>query len=232
MLIFIVLGLLFGVITYFCAGNIIISCFVMIFAILYFLIFTKRRYKKFRIKIERYHSCYRFINSFLISLSIKNACDAAFEGIYENMDQSFKDECEGLENVTGLEKLTYLQKYYRFHIYDLFLNIIALFQEHGGNILQMSSLIIEQSRSLEDYINKTVSLGKRKVIEFSVLWLFAIIILVALRFVLGQFYNSIISQIAFQVAIGSIFVFITISIDILISRICKLDIRGWNNEEF
>ena len=84
----------------------------------------------------------------------------------------------------------------------------------------------------EDYINKTISLGKRKIIEFSVLWLFAIIILVALRFVLGQFYNSIISQLAFQIAIGSIFVFITISIDILMSRICKLDVRGWNNEEF
>lgn len=231
MIVFIILSLLFGFLTYFSTNSVVVSCIVLGFSLLYLLIFTRSRLKKYKVKTKRYHDCYKFINSFLVSLSIRNTCEAALEVTSENMDEEFKQEAEGLENVTGLEKLTYFTKYFRFHIYELFLNIVGLYEEQGGSILQMSSLIIEQSRSIEDHINKANNLGKRKLIEFSVLWIFSLVILVALRFVLGQFYESIISQLIFQISIGAVFIFIVISLDILIKKITKLEIRGWTNEE-
>lgn len=231
-ILFIFISILFGFLTFFSTNSVIVALCVLGFSLLYLFVISFRRIDKYQIKTKRYHSCYKFINSFLISLSIRNTVNASLEKVSENMDEEFKNECDGLENVTGLDILIYLKKYYRFHIYDLFINVISLFEEQGGNILQMSSLIIEQSRNIEDYINKVNSIGKRKVLEFSVLWVFAIVILIALRFVLGQFYQSIVSQTLFQIAIGIIFVFIVISIDVLISRITALDIRGWSHEEF
>lgn len=230
-IIFLILPVIFTFLTYFSTSNIIISLIVGVVSGFYLLIITRKRIDRFIRKTKRYHSCYKFINSFLISLSIRNTVGAALTNVSENMDEDYKNELDGLEDVTGLETLTYLKKYYSFHIYDLFVNVVSLYEEQGGNVLNMSSLIIEQSRGIEDYINRLVNISKKKVIEFSVLWIFAIVILVALRFVLGQFYVSIISQLIFQIAIAIIFIFITISIDILVKRITKLEIRGYSNEE-
>ena len=230
-IIFLILPVIFTFLTYFSTSNIIISLIVGVVSGFYLLIITRKRIDRFIRKTKRYHRCYKFINSFLISLSIRNTVGAALTNVGENMNEDYKNELDGLEDVTGLEILTYLKKYYSFHIYNLFVNVVSLYEEQGGNVLNMSSLIIEQSRGIEDYINRLVNISKKKVIEFSVLWIFAIVILVALRFVLGQFYVSIISQLIFQIAIAIIFIFVTISIDILVKRITKLEIRGYSNEE-
>ena len=63
---------------------------------------------------------------------------------------------------------------FTFDIYKLFLNIIALYEEQGGNILQMAALLTEKSRYQEQYLNNTVGVAKRKIIEFSTLWLFSL----------------------------------------------------------
>ena len=182
-------------------------------------------------KSQRFHECYTFINNFIISLSIKNTVEGSFTSTLESMNPHFKKEVEGLEHLSGLEKLTYLSKYFTFDIYKLFLNIVSLYEEQGGNILSMSSLLTEQSRYQEQYLNKNSVLAKRKIIEFSTLWLFSISILIVLKFVLGQFYNTIFSQLIFQVLIGLMFVIVVISIHIFISRLTKVEIRGWNNHE-
>lgn len=228
---FIGLSILFSFIIYFTTSSWIVALMVFIFSVIFLLIFTLPICKRFSLTSKRFHQCYNFINNFIVSLSVKNTIEGSINTTIETMNESFKKDMEGLEHLSGVDKLTYISKYFPFDIYKLFLNIISLYEEQGGNILQMSSLLTEKSRYQEQYLNKTVSIAKRKIIEFSTLWLFSLAIIVVLRFVLGQFYTSIFSQLLFQILVGLLFVFVVISIHILVMRITKVEIKGWSNYE-
>lgn len=229
--VFIILPIIFAFITYFSTSSWIVAITIFLFTITFFFLGSFPICKRFSKKTKRFHQCFTFINNFIISLSVKNTIEGSITATIEAMDKSFQEETIGLEHLTGLDKLSYLSKYFSFDVYSLFLNIISLYEEQGGNILTMSSLLTEQSRYQEQYLNKSIVIGKRKIIEFSTLWLFSIAIIVVLKFVLGQFYETIFSQFIFQILIGLMFVLITISIHILIIRITKIEIRGWSNND-
>ena len=225
---FIGLSFLFSFITYITTSSWITALLVFIFSVIFLNLVTLPICKKFSKTSKRFHECYNFINNFIISLSIKNTIEGSFNLTIDSMNPSFKEDIEGLEHLTGLDKLTYINKYFTFDIYKLFLNIIALYEEQGGNILQMASLLTEKSRYQEQYLNNTVGVAKRKIIEFSTLWLFSLAILIVLKFVLGQFYNQIFTQFIFQILIGLLFMFIVVSIHLLVVRITKIEIKGWS----
>ena len=91
------------------------------------------------------------------------------------------------------EKLTYLHKYFAFDLYRIFLDIVTLWSEQGGDILTMSQHLINQVRLKSNLIH-CQNVQRSKTIEFTVLWTIALSIMASLRFALSQFYAQIKKQ--------------------------------------
>ena len=102
-----------------------------------------------------------------------------------------------------------------------------LWQEQGGDILKMTNFLTNQFREIEEYILSCKQLGEKKIIEFSILWLFSLSILVVIRFSLSEFYYSIIRNNVYIFGVLVIFVFALISIQILVSKVCAIELKGW-----
>ncbi len=228
--IYIGVALLFGGVGYLCSNSFIVLGVVTLVTLLYFFLFFHKRMVNYFDRTKRFSSCYQFINNFIVSLSVKLSVSGALETVVNSMDQGFLEEYAGIQHLNDDEKLQYLKKYYHFHIYELFLNVVTLFQERGGNVLDMSAYLLEESRNQEEYTIQTKSMAKKKIVEFISLWFFALLILVMIRFALSDFFSIIASQLMYQMMVIVIFLFIIFSIEMLSRKAFSIEIRGWENE--
>ena len=227
----ILVSLAFAGLIYIASEN-IFSCLILFLITMVFFVFIVRRLiDKYQEKTRRYHQCYHFINSYLISLSIKGSMTAAMESAYNTADESTKEIIDSIKELDEDEKLSYLIKYFRFDLYRLFLDTISLWNEQGGDILSMSQYLMNQVRLKEEYILACQSAHRSKVLEFSVLWGISLAILGALRFALSQFYSYIAHTLFYQIAVPTVFLFVLISIFIMVKRITNITLEGWKDEE-
>lgn len=207
------------------AGIFVVYCFAVFSLLLPSL-------KSFSKVTARYHECYHFVNNFIIALSIKKSIGAALENTIYSTDKSFQEMTSKLENMDDNQKLRYLQgSYFPFHTYQLFIHIIELYQEEGGDILQMSKYLISDARNTEEYINQVTSIATRKYIEITVLWLISLAILVILRFSLQEFYNIIKNQLFFQISLGGIALFVLLTYVVLFKRGSSIKLKGYDKNE-
>ena len=197
----------------------------------FFILIVRRKMDKTRIKIHRYHQCFQFINNFVVSLNIKGSMSAAIESGYEIADESTKEIIDSIKEMTEEEKITYLQKYFKFDIYRLFVDTVMLWNEQGGNILGMSRYLIEQARLKEQYLLNCQVIHKNKTIEFVVLWSISLAILSVLRFALSTFFSYVVNTIIYQVAIVIVMLFVLLSIYVLVIRVANLNLEGWKDGE-
>ena len=217
--------------TFLARENLIITVSLFLLTNLFFIVLVKRQIDKAHLKIHRYHQCFQFINSFIISLNIKGALSAAMESGYDTSDETTKEILDSIKEMNEEEKITYLSKYFKFDIYHLFVDTILLWNEEGGDILKMSRYLIDQARLKEEYLLRCESMHKTKTIEFVILWSIALSILAVLRFALSQFFSYILHTVIYQTAIVIIMLFALFSVYLLVMRVTNLELEGWKDEE-
>ena len=225
-ILFIIISLIAFGVTYLSLDNIFYSLGIMAAYLLVGIFVFAPLISKYRIKVQKFHECYHFINNFIIALSIKKTISGSLETTVNSMPNEFIDLYEGLENMTDRDKISYLATYFPFHIYRLFTQIVDLFEEEGGDILKMSKYLLSELRNNEEYINKADSLSSHKYVEIGILWGFCLVIVVILRFVLKDFYLSIKNQILFIASICGVMLFVLFSIYLLLLRGTNLKIKG------
>ncbi len=230
-LIFLIASLAFGSICYISTSNLYISLGVFLISFFYLSIFAMKLIKKGQEKVRRFNECYQFINTFIISLSVKSSINGSFETTSATLGDDFKDYINDIDELSIDEKMDYLRRYFPFHVYSIFLNIINIWLEEGGDIISMSTHLIEEVRSEEEYVITSTSLAKKKVMEISFLWGICLAILLFLRFALNQFYSYINKLVFFPISICALFAFILFSYHLLILKINHLDLKGWSNHE-
>ena len=211
--------------------NIFLTISIFLISNAFFVFVVNRKMKKNQLKIHRYHQCFHFINSFIISLNVKGSMSAAIQSGYETTDDDTKALIDSIKELNEEEKIMYLSKYFKFDLYRLFVDTINLWNKEGGDILKMSQYLINQVRLKEQYLITCETIHRQKTIEFVVLWTIALAILAALRFALSQFFDRIRQTIFYQVAVGVIILFVLASVYILVLRVNKLDLEGWKDEE-
>ena len=229
-LIYILLPAIFAFIAYLSSSNIIVTGIVFVISTLYFFLIFMREFNNYQIQSKRFKTCYQFINTFIISLSIKLTIPAALESTISSMDDNFKEELKGIQHLPYKDRLAYLKKALPFHIFELFLNVIDLYEERGGNILDMSTYLLEELRNQNEYFIKCESMAIRKMVEFAILWFLSLAILILLRFALSEFFGKVSQQLIYQGSIVAIFVLVLASIEILARKAFRLDLKGWNNK--
>lgn len=227
----IIVSFVFAGVTFIASQNIFSSLIILAVYTAFFVLIARRQINKNEQKIHRYHQCFQFINSYLISLNVKGSLNAAMESSYETADEGTKEIIDSIKELSEQEKLSYLTKYFKFDLYHLFVDTVSLWSEQGGDILKMSHHLVDQVRLKEEYLLTCESLNKSKTVEFVVLWAIALVILAALRFALSQFFDRISKTIVYQVSVVVVILFALFSIYILILRITNVNLEGWKDEE-
>ncbi len=217
--------------SYIASDNIFIALVILAIYGLYFFIFFNRFYVKYENNTSRYHECFHFINDYTIALSNYESLLGAFEAIQDNFSLSLKKEIEGVENVDILEKIKYLQSYFPFHMYYLFTQIIEIYDRQGGNILDMTTYLTKQSRSLEEHIDAAKKYRNTKILELSLLWGACILILIFIRFGLAQFFETLKGEPIFIICIVIFYLFLLMFIHIALNILFKIDIRRFAKYE-
>lgn len=227
----IVISVILGVASFVASNNYFVGIGILVISILYFIFLAKPMMRKYETKINRFNECYTFINNYIVSLSIKASNTSAFETATQGMGEDFFKNIENIETFSHQDKLDHLHKYFRFHIFSLFIDLVNIYENEGGDILEMSHYLLEESRQVEEYISTSKLIAKKKIVEFAILWLLTIAIMVFLRFALAQFFGTIAKQIFYPIGIAFISLFCLFSIHFAISKMCQLNIRGWNDSE-
>ena len=231
LLIGIFLSIILGLSSFVASNNFIVGIVILLLCILYFLFFANKMFKKYQTKIKRFHQCYHFINSFITSLSVNASLTSAYDSAVQNISLESFNEIENIDSLKDIDKLEHLGKYFRFNVYSLFLDLIHIYEEQGGDILKMSHYLLNELRLVEEYLSESEIITKKKLIEFIILWILTIGIMVFLRFVLSYFFDMITKHIFYPIGIGVICLFCLLSIHLAITRITKIEIKGWNDDE-
>ena len=226
-----VVSFVFAGVNFIASQNIITTLFIFLSSFSFFVLVVRRQVTKNQLKIHRYHQCYQFINSFIISLNIKGSMNAAIESSYETSSESTKEVLDSIKDMNEEEKIAYLCKYFKFDLYRLFVDTVNLWNEEGGDILEMSQYLVNQARLKEQYLLTCETIHRQKTIEFTVLWSISLAILAILRFALSQFFFSISRTIFYQASVLVIILFALFSIFVLLKRVSKFDLEGWKDEE-
>ena len=227
----IVISLALAGLIFITSENIFSAIAVLLLTFCFFVFIVRRQMDKYHEKTRRYHQCYQFINTYLVSLSIKGSMSAARESSYNTADAATKEIIDSIKEFDENEKLSYLCKYFKFDLYRLFLDTVSLWNEQGGDILSMSQHLINQVRLKEEYILFCESVNRSRLFEFIVLWSITLLILVSLRFALSQFFKKICTLPLYQIAVVCLFVFLLVSIYIMVNRITDITLEGYSDEE-
>lgn len=229
--IFVFISLAVGIVAYIALENIFIPIAVFALYLLSMFFVVIPRLNKYNLVKTRYHECYHFINNFIISLSIKKSISGALETTVGSMNSEFVDMFNGVEARTENDKLEYLSSYFEFYDYSLFLQIIFIWQEEGGDIITMSKYLISNIRHNEEYLTKTETISKRKYVEIGILWTISLSIIVVLRFALNDFYTKVKGQVLYIAAITIILAFALFTIIMLVQKGTSLKLKGTANHE-
>lgn len=224
-------ALVFAGLLFIATENFLNSLILFLVTIGFLFFVTRRQVDKYQEKTRRYHQCFQFINTYLVSLSIKGSLSYARESSYNIMDKSTKEVMDSIKDLDEQEQLSYLCKYFKFDLYHLFIDTVSLWNEQGGDILNMSQYLVNKVRLKEEYLLACQATHRSRLVEFVILWSITLLILVGLRFALSQFYAKVVKTTFYQIAILSIFLFIIVSIYIMVSRISNVTLEGWKDDE-
>ena len=227
----IIVSMVFAGVTFIATQNIFSTIGIFFIFMAFFVLIARRLINNSQQKVRRYHECYQFINSFIISLNVKGSLSSAMQSAYDTSDSGTKEIIDSINELSEEEKLSYLIKYFKFDLYRLFVDTVSLWNEQGGDIIKMSHHLIEQVRLKEEYLLTCQSINKSKSVEFVILWAISLMILAALRFSLSQFFVRVSQTIFYQVAVVVTMLFALVSIYILFKRVTNLNLEGWKDDE-
>lgn len=199
------------VISYISTSSMIISGIVFISFILFGFLILMPALKRFLEANKKRHLCYQFVNSFIISMSVCHSFDRAYELSKDQFNEELSlidEEFKG----NSKDKVFYLKNYFELDIYEMFLSILTLYLDQGGDILKISSELLAELTRIEDSAIIANGDSKRSLFEFFMLWGMSLIILAFLRFALRNFFTPESSPITFKLCVAMFFLLLLLSI--------------------
>ena len=225
-LIGLIVSIALSLICFISTQNLITTAGIGGLSLIYFSIYANKVLTSKNNEIIKFQFCYQFINNFLIALSIKGHISGALASALESQNDETIDMLNSIESKDPMEKIKYLKEYFNFDIYSLFLDLINLYNEEGGEILQMSQYLLNKIHEDEEYLINAERLNQKALIEFSMLWIFTLLILIVLKFALNDFFAYVVKNNFYQIAIFLVLFYALISVHIAIRKTAKTNIKG------
>lgn len=210
---------------YLTSNNIFVAIGIMAAYILYYFLLARKRVIKYEDEVSRAHGCFHFINGFMVTLSIKESLDEAFQSGTRNPSKPLTELIEQMKEMNAMEKIKYLHKYFHFSIYHMFLNVVDIYQEQGGNIFKIGDSLYQESLRIQESVDESISTSKKKLIEFTILWSLALVVLLFMRLALRDFYAKMLKSIIFMILLVVFYLLILVSLHFFITKYSTLPIK-------
>ena len=205
------LSLLLGGLAYLASDNYFIAGGVFLAVLLESHLFLLPMVKRFRERERKRHECYQFVHTFLVTLSVSSSLDRAYESCKENFSLPLKHIDEGLGNMGVKEKTEYLHSYFSMPIYGVFLSLLSLFQDRGGDVLKISGPLLEELTRIEDTGVLSLKDCRKNLVQFLSMWLMSLAIMSFVRFGLSSFFGTLSTSITYLICISAYFLFLLVS---------------------
>ena len=229
-LIFIFLGVLLGILCYISTKNLIFSIVILVVFVVDYFIFMRKKFIHYFGLIERVHTSYHFINSFIISLSVKDSFEEAYQSGIRINNARLNAETKELNEMVALDRVRYLYGYFNLSIYKVFLNVLDLYQDQGGNILNMADNLLRECTRTEKTLSDTLSIGYKHLTEFVILWLMSFAILLFMRFSIAEFYMMMLKSPFVAPMIFMFFIICIVSINLFVNSFTNLTVKEGSKE--
>ena len=217
--------LVIAAVAYITSLDIYIPIFVL-FSYTFYYFFLGRKYliKKERMT-KRIHACYHFINAFIISMSVKESLEDAYQSGIRYEDKELNEVTPQIENLKVSDRIIYLREFFNLAVFKMFMNVLDLYQDQGGNILSMSDELISESTRIEKSVSESLAESNRYLGQFLLLWLMSIAVLLFIRFSISSFYLSMAKSSVFMGFLLVFFTLILFSIHLFIVRYSSIVVK-------
>lgn len=215
--VFIFISLSLGLISFVAGNNYILSIIISGISLIFFIFLIIPKLNKYQEKISKYRSLHTFINSFIMSISITESIDIA----YLNAKNSVLTYTDIPSDLNQYE----LNDLYPFNTYKLFIDVLRMWEEEGGDILKQSEYLLKYSSRLLDLINNNKRYSQKTLVDFIVLWVVSLSILIFIRFALKDFYGRMVENIIYLVGIGVVILILLFSVFFFTQRATSIDLN-------
>ena len=212
-------------IAYLTSLDIYIPAFVILSYSVYYIFIGRKLLKKKEQINRRIHICYHFINAFIISMSVKESLEDAYQSGVRFDDKELNELTPELENLKVSDRISYLREFFNLAVFKMFMNVLALYQDQGGNILNMADELISESTRIEKSIIESNSVSNRSLGQFLILWMMSVTVLLFIRFSISSFYETMVKSSIFIALLLVFFVLILFSIHLFIVRYSKVTVK-------
>ena len=212
---------LMALLYYVSTEDIIFTVLLFVGSVVYSIFFVRKRILSTNNYSERVENCNTFINSLVVSLSIRNNLTDSVLNILDGLPESLRKELEIYRNDDPIELLKNLREYFRLDIYAVFTETVILYSEQGGDPLTMFSEILDNSRSLLEKDNEIKNEGKKTFTATSILWGLALLVLVVCRFSISEIYDRLLGQTLFSIMVFIVYVMCLASYHLFIIKVTR-----------
>lgn len=223
--IYILMVLVIAAVSYITSLNIYIPIVVLVTYLFYYFLFGRKILQKRNQLLRRVHACYHFINAFIISMSVKESLEDAYQGGIRFEDKELNEITNELENMKVSDRILYLREFFNLAVFKMFINVLNLYQDQGGNILNMSDELISESTRIEKSVSESISTSNHYLGQFILLWVMSIGILIFIRFSIDSFYQTMLKSSLFVGFLLVFFLVILFSIHLFITRYSKIIVK-------
>ena len=222
---FVILSLAVGVVCFLTTNNVYFGIGIFAIFALYFFLFQYKRFAKYFSLVRRVHSCYFFINTFVVTMSVKESYEDAYQSALRLKDSKLQMYADELMELSSYEKVKYLRNYFQLAMYKMFLNILEIYQDQGGNILTMTDNLIRECTRTEKTLLESYNLGIKHLIEFIILWALSFGVLLFLKFGIGDFYDRMLENPIFAPLILVFFLIFLASTHLFLKSFTNLTVK-------
>lgn len=223
--IYILMVLVIAAVSYITSLNIYIPIVVLVTYLFYYFLFGRKILQKRNQLLRRVHDCYHFINAFIISMSVKESLEDAYQSGIRFEDKELNEITNELENMKVSDRILYLREFFNLAVFKMFINVLNLYQDQGGNILNMSDELISESTRIEKSVSESISTSNHYLGQFILLWVMSIGILIFIRFSIDSFYQTMLKSSLFVGFLLVFFLVILFSIHLFIARYSKIIVK-------
>ena len=223
--IYILMVLVIAAVSYITSLNIYIPIVVFVTYLFYYFLFGRKILQKRNQLLRRVHACYHFINAFIISMSVKESLEDAYQSGIRFEDKELNEITNELENMKVSDRILYLREFFNLAVFKMFINVLNLYQDQGGNILNMSDELISESTRIEKSVSESISTSNHYLGQFILLWVMSIGILIFIRFSIDSFYQTMLKSSLFVGFLLVFFLVILFSIHLFITRYSKIIVK-------
>lgn len=228
---YLLLTLVFSGLYYYTTRNLIFTgALGAIFLILFFIL-IERQYKKYESNSIKVKECTKFINNFIITLSINKSINTTYEQVKETFNEELLMIDNNSSNEGVEERIKNLKGYFNLKVYDVFLKLLDQYLFQGGDIIKISQLLLFDTRKMNSLLDDYKVTSKRKLIEFASMWGLTMIILVVIQLSMSIFYETILKMSFYPLAIFCFFIIFIVFLYLFLNHMFNLNFINFVGED-